>query len=142
MGALKTGSVTVIQRFNSALGANPHFHTLFLDGVYTFPVGRAPVFHPTPAPTDEDVARVAAAVFRRVEARLAEREPGAVQRRFVEGAPVLVAMAEASVGGVVATGPRRGRHIVRVRSAGADLDAFVMGRGKKIQNTVLRSLGR
>jgi hypothetical protein len=23
---------------------------LFLDGIYTFPVGRAPVFHPTPAP--------------------------------------------------------------------------------------------
>ena len=128
VGALKTGAVTVIQRFNSALGANPHFHTLCLDGVYTFPVGRAPVFHPTPAPTDEDIAHVAAAVFRRVERRLADREPGAVQRRFMECAPVLVAMAEASVGGVVATGPRRGRRIVRVRGAPADLDAFVMGR--------------
>ena len=111
VGAIKTGAVTVIQRFNSALGANPHFHTLFADGVYSFPVGRAPVFHPTPAPTDEDVARVAAAVFRRVERRLADREPAAVQRRFVEDAPVLVALAEASVGGVVATGPRRGRRI-------------------------------
>ena len=128
VGALKTGAVTVIQRFNSALGANPHFHTLFLDGVYTFPVGRAPVFHPTPAPTDEDVARVAAAVFRRVERRLTDREPGTVQRRFVEGAPVLVAIGEASVGGVVATGPRRGRRIVRVRGVAADVDAFVMGR--------------
>jgi hypothetical protein len=128
VGALKTGAVTVIQRFNSALGASPHFHTLFADGVYSFPVGRAPVFHPTPAPTDEDVARVAAAVFRRVERRLADREPAAVQRRFVEGAPVLVALTEASVGGVVATGPRRGRRIVRVRGAAADLDAFVMGR--------------
>jgi hypothetical protein len=93
-----------------------------------FPVGRAPVFHTTPGPTDEDVARVAAAVFRRVERRLADRESGAVQRRFVEDARVLVAMAEASVGGVVATGPRRGRRIVRVRGAPADLDAFVMGR--------------
>jgi hypothetical protein len=128
VGVVKTGAVTVIQRFNSALGANPHFHTLFVDGVYTFPVGRAPVFHPTPAPTDEDVARVAATVFRRVERRLADREPGTVQRRFVEAAPVLVAMAEASVGGVVATGPRRGRRIIRVRGAAADVDAFVMGR--------------
>jgi hypothetical protein len=128
VGAIKTGAVTVIQRFNSALGANPHFHTLFLDGVYTFPIGRAPVFHPTPAPTNEDVARVAAAVFRRVERRLADREPGAVQRRFVEDAPVLAAMAEAAVGGVVATGPRRGRRIVRVRGVAADLDTFVMGR--------------
>jgi hypothetical protein len=128
VGAIKTGAVTVIQRFNPALGANPHFHRLFLDGVYTFPVGRAPVFHPTPAPNDEDVAHVAAAVFSRVERRLADREPGAVQRRFVEDAPVLVAMAEASAGGVVATGPRRGRRIVRVRGAPADLEAFVMGR--------------
>jgi len=56
-GALKTGAVTVIQRFNSALGASPHFHTLFLDGVYSFPLGRAPVFHPTPGPTDEERAR-------------------------------------------------------------------------------------
>jgi hypothetical protein len=39
-------------------------------------------------------------------------------------------MAEASVGGVVATGPRRGRRIVRVRSGAADLDAFVMGRDR------------
>jgi hypothetical protein len=54
VGAIKTGAVTVIQRFNSALAANPHFHTLFLDGIYTFPVGRPHVFHPTPAPTDED----------------------------------------------------------------------------------------
>jgi hypothetical protein len=33
-GTLKTGAVTVIQRFNSALDVAPHFHTLFLDGVY------------------------------------------------------------------------------------------------------------
>jgi hypothetical protein len=45
----------VIQRFNSALGASSHFHTLFLDGVYSFRVGRAPVCHPTPGPTDEDM---------------------------------------------------------------------------------------
>ena len=37
-------------------------------------------------------------------------------------------MAEASVGGVVPTGPRRGRRIVRVLGAPAGLDAFVMGR--------------
>ena len=47
------------------------------------------VFHPTPAPTDEDVARVVVAVFRRVERTLADREPDAAQRRFIESAPVL-----------------------------------------------------
>jgi hypothetical protein len=54
------------------------------------------LFHPAPAPTDEDVARVVAAVFRRVERALADREPDAAQRRFIESAPVLAAVAEAS----------------------------------------------
>src|SRR5450432_4920931 len=125
MGAVKTGAVTVIQRFNSALGANPHFHTLFLDGVYTFPVGRAPVFHPTPGPTDEDVARVAAAVFRRVSRRLAVGEPSPAHQDFVDAAPLLAAISQAAVGGASATGPRRGRRVVRVRAAPADPDAVV-----------------
>jgi hypothetical protein len=120
--------VTVIQRFNSAVDLSVHYHGLFLDGLYSFPVGRKPVFHPTPAPTDEDVARVVAAVFRRVERALADREPDAAQRRFIESAPVLAAVAEASARGVVATGPRRGRRIIRIRGAPADVDAFVMGR--------------
>jgi len=125
---IKTGAVTVIQRFNSALEVSPHFHVLFLDGVYSFSVGRRPVFHPTPAPRDDDVARVAAAVFRRVERKLADPEPVAGQRRFIENAPLLIAMADASARGVVATGPRRGCRIVRVRGPTADVDAVVMGR--------------
>lgn len=31
----RTGTVTLIQRFGSALNLNLHFHMLFLDGVYT-----------------------------------------------------------------------------------------------------------
>ena len=89
-GVLKTGAVTVIQRFNSALDVSPHFHVLFLDGVYGFSTGHNPIFHPMPAPTDDDVADVAAAVFRRVEGKLYDREPAARQRRFTENAPVLV----------------------------------------------------
>ena len=80
-GAIKTGAVTVIQRFNSALDVSPHFHVLFMDGVYSFPVGRKPVFHPTPAPRDEDVAHVAAGVFGRVERKLADQERSSGQRR-------------------------------------------------------------
>ena len=130
-GALETGAVTVIQRFNSAIDLSVHYHTLFLDGVYSFPPGREPVFHPTPAPTDEDVARVAAAVFRRVECVVADREPDAAQRRFIESAPILAAVAEESARGVVATGPRRGRRIIRIRGAPVDVDAF-LGRGKPL----------
>jgi len=108
--------VTVIRRFNSALDVSPHFHVLFLDGVYSFAVAGQPVFHPTPAPRDEDIARIAAAVFRRVERKLADQVPGRAQRRFIEDAPLLLAMAEASTRGTAATSPRRG---CRVSSASA-----------------------
>jgi len=37
-------------------------------------------------------------------------------------------MAEASAQGVLATGPRRGCRVVRVRGPTANVDAFVMGR--------------
>lgn len=53
MGALtratgRTGAVTLIQRFGSALNLNIHFHMLFLDGVYVIDeVGQA-VFRPVP----------------------------------------------------------------------------------------------
>jgi hypothetical protein len=127
-GALKTGAVTVIQRFNSAVDVAPHFHSLFTDGVYTFPSAGKPIFDPVPSPSDEDVAQVAAAVFRRVERKFARREPTPGQRKFMEDAPLLVALAEASARGVIATGPRRGCRVLRVRGVAADVDAFVMGR--------------
>ena len=46
----------------------------------------------------------------------------------VASAVRLVAMAEASVTGTVATGPRRGCRIVRVKGMRSDVDAFVLGR--------------
>jgi hypothetical protein len=110
--------VTVIQRFNSAVDLSVHYHARFGDGAYSFPTGRKPVFHPIPAPTDEDVARIVAAVFRRVERALTDREPDTAQRRFIESAPVLAAVGEASARGVVATG----------RAAAAESSAFVAHR--------------
>ena len=86
------------------------------------------MFHPTPSPRDEDVARVVAAVFRRVERKLRDRSPSRAQRRFDEGAPLLLALAEASARGVVGTGPRKGCRVIRIRCAPADLDVFVMGK--------------
>jgi hypothetical protein len=127
-GMLKTGALTVVQRFNSALDLSPHFHALVLDGVYSFPASKKPVFHPTPGPQDEDVAGVTAAVFRRVERKLNGREEPRAQRRFAEGAPLLLALAQASASGVVGTGPRKGCRIIRIRGAPADLDVFVMGK--------------
>ena len=126
---VKTGAVTVIQRFNSALDVAPHFHTLFMDGIYRFPAAAASLssilcLRPT--------TRTSLRSRPRCSAGWNASSPGwelvAGQRAFPEAAPLLVAVAEASARGVIATGPRRGCRVLRVRGAAADVDAFVMGR--------------
>jgi hypothetical protein len=56
------------------------------------------------------------------------REAAAAQRHFEESAQLWCALAAASVEGIAATGPRRGRYLVRLPGARADVDAFVTGR--------------
>jgi hypothetical protein len=63
---LKTGAMTVVQRFGSSLALNVHFHTLALDGVWTTRADGSLDFHPLPAPSDHDVACIARAVCRKV----------------------------------------------------------------------------
>jgi hypothetical protein len=127
-GAIKAGAVTVIQRFNSALDVSPHFHTLVADGVFVLPSEGRATFVPVSSPSDEDVAEIAAAVFRRVERKLAAL--GWDAGRAVNGrtSPLLLALTAAASSGVIATGPRRGRRVLRVRGAREVVDAFVMGR--------------
>ena len=53
----KTGAVTLIQRFGSALNLNIHFHLLVLDGAYL--VGTdPPVFRPIEPPRQTEERRV------------------------------------------------------------------------------------
>jgi hypothetical protein len=70
----RPAAVVSVQRFDSVLRPGPHFHALFVDGVFTEPpgAGRA-VFHPLPPPSDADLARVAARIFRRTLALQRER---------------------------------------------------------------------
>ena len=60
--AEQCGAVTFIQRFGSALNLNIHFHTIALDGVYTYTLGQgqAPRTLPLPPPSAHEVARVLA----------------------------------------------------------------------------------
>ena len=71
--AVRGGAVTVIQRFGSSLNLNVHFHSLVLDGLAVERPGRSPGFAALPAPSDEDVAHVTAAVARRVVRLLVRR---------------------------------------------------------------------
>jgi hypothetical protein len=52
------GAVTTIQRCESALNTNVHFHTLAVQGVFVDQADGTLRFAPAPAPTDLDVARL------------------------------------------------------------------------------------
>ena len=57
------GAVTFVQRFNSALGLNIHYHSVIPDGLFEKENGE---FHRLPPPDEEEVSEVLAKVARRV----------------------------------------------------------------------------
>jgi hypothetical protein len=61
----RTGGVTVVQRFGSALNLNVHFHTLLPDGIFLLDGDSPARFVPLPPPPDEDLAAILERVVRR-----------------------------------------------------------------------------
>ena len=114
------GSVTFLQRAGGSINLNPHFHSLILDGVYVSSAPyEAPRFHPLPPPTDQEIARITAAIARRVEKLLVRRgllgEQGPADPDPLEAdQPLLSQLYSASVQGRVATGPRAGERVLRL----------------------------
>jgi hypothetical protein len=116
------GAVTGIQRFGSALNLNVHFHMLAVQGVFFEKGNGTHGFAPAPAPTDLEVARLLAAIRRRI-VRLLKRqgidleqpsdEHHPTDERLFE-CPVYAEIQGAAVAGRVATGPRAGRPVTRV----------------------------
>jgi hypothetical protein len=63
----RTGAVTLIQRFGSALNLNVHSHMLFLDGVYVVGAdGRLQRFRPVKAPTTAELTELTQTIAERV----------------------------------------------------------------------------
>ena len=107
---------------------NVHIHWLVLDGVFarSTPTG-APVFQALPAPTDAEVAEVLDQVHRRVRRLLRRRgrwpeEELSPSDSVAEQMPLLAEYASASIQGLVASGPRAGHPVRRLRSAAAVVD--------------------
>jgi len=81
------GSVTVIQRFGSALNLNLHFHVLLLDGLFVPGPGGLPRFQRARPWTQADVDRLVETIATRCEALLARHghgpdgEPGSGELR-------------------------------------------------------------
>src|SRR5438034_3643539 len=127
----RSGAVTVIQRFGGGLQLNVHFHTLLLDGVFAEGEDGSLEFHAAEPPSDEEVARLLATIYRRVQRLLARRgldvdDPPDVDP-LAEESPALAGISSASIQGRIALGPRAG---ARVYQLGREPDApWVTSRG-------------
>jgi len=109
------GAVTVVQRTNADLRANPHFHTIALDGVFAAGDGHpTPVFHPLDRLDASDVRDLLAVVRTRILRFLVGQGvvdgdetltvlPGDIAERE----PALATLAAASVAGLPPAGPER-----------------------------------
>ncbi|PYS16687.1 MAG: hypothetical protein DMG15_01450 [Acidobacteria bacterium] len=124
------GAVTFVQRWGDALNANPHFHSLVLDGVYAAGGNGRPQFHQLPAPGNEDVLRVTTLVSQRVQSLLERRgcgpEADAPQADpLSQEDPGMAAMVSDSVRHRIAVGSNTGRGVVRLGDQidGDNLDA-------------------
>jgi len=127
----RSGAVTVIQRFGGGLQLNVHFHSLFLDGVFTETPDDTLEFHPAEPPSDEDVARLLAVIRRRVLRLLVRRGLAALDWADVdplaEESAALAGISSAAVQGRVALGPRAGARVIQI---GREPDApWVISRG-------------
>jgi hypothetical protein len=123
------GAVAIIQRFGAALNLNVHVHALVLDGVYVEGEGGTLRFHEAVPPTDEEMDRLLATIDRRIHVLLARRGvpddvgEARVADPWQEEAPVLAAVAAASVRGRRALGARAG---AAVRRCGASAELLAL----------------
>ena len=122
------GAVTVIQRANSDLRLSPHFHVLQLDGLYApGRDGGAPIFHPAPGLTQEDVEAIVERASKRILRFLQRRgvitlvtAPGDGEVTVVgdetigEKDPLLAKLLAAATAGAPPAGPTQKRAPVRI----------------------------
>jgi hypothetical protein len=124
----RCGAVGFIQRFSDALGLDPHFHVMALDGIYIENSISELTFLRVGPPSDAEIARVADRIHRCVMSlmeqrgigRQADPEEADTLRRDES---LLADLYSASITGRVATGPRAGKHIARVGNGPDSEDA-------------------
>ena len=119
----RTGAVTLIQRFGSALNLNIHFHMLFLDGVYVDGAnGSSTRFRWVKAPTSAELTQLTHTIARRV-GRFLERQ-GLLERDAensylsgdgVEGGPLDQLLGH-SITYRIAVGPHAGRKVFTLQT--------------------------
>ena len=114
----KSGAITAIQRFGSALNLNLHYHIISIDGV--FYRGSDDALHFFQAtPTTEDVERLVEEIARASEAWLAKQGYGGEDEDNTEDDEDAQGVLQmASLNGVVAFGERAGKRVRKVITLG------------------------
>jgi hypothetical protein len=70
----QSGSESALQQFGSSINLNLHIHSVIIDGVHADPRNTGgPTFHALSAPADQEIARVTAAVAKRIVRLLTRR---------------------------------------------------------------------
>jgi len=124
----ETGAVTVIQRANSDLRLDPHLHTIFLDGLYSLDGdGKGQMFHPAPAPTQDEIEALVGRASKRILRFLQRRgvitlvtAPGDGEVTVVadetlgDNDPLLARLLAAATAGSAPAGPTTKRKQIRI----------------------------
>jgi hypothetical protein len=113
----KGGSISIKQRFGSALNLNLHYHCIFLDGVYTRGADGRLSFRQV-TPHTADVERLVVAIAEASEAWLGKQGYGPEEEIDPEGDDAQAVLQQASLLGQAALGPRAGRRARRVQLVG------------------------
>ena len=114
---IQCGSVSVVQRFGSALNLNVHLHALMMDGVYAKhpKQGRGLHFVRVPTPRTEEVEQLVMKIARKAERWLSKQGYESSEDWDVSDEDAMPLFQEASIVGKTATGSRRGLKIRRVQ---------------------------
>jgi hypothetical protein len=132
----RTGAVTLIQRFGSALNLNIHFHMLFLDGVYLDHPNGTVRFRWVKASTSQELTQLAHTIAHRV-GRFLERQ-GLLERDAensylasdaVDDDPMTPLLGH-SITYRIAVGPQAGRKAFTLQTLPASDEPFDDGVGK------------
>ena len=114
----RSGSITFVQRFGSALNLNVHFHMLQIEGLYEPRTTSRPKFRKGKPPTNKDIEDLVAKISKRVVRLL--RRTGHLRKLgpdetpvdpLFEEDPTYASCMSASVKSQITLGERRG-HLV------------------------------
>ena len=119
------GAVNFIQRFDSALRLNVHFHSIILDGVYGDEEDRA--LHELPPPSLDDLTDILQKISKRTRAYLSRRFPAQDAQELPQEDEALASLTAGASRGPRNLGPAAQNWVTHI-GAGSQTLAFTQGK--------------